>query len=96
MQLQTFSANRILIFIFNLLFSPRTYKILFVLISLTSIYTSYHFAKQTYNFKCSEGGYFMKKTDCDTFAQAKFYSIENDRLQRVNEQLKETKYTYEE
>lgn len=94
MTIQTFSANKLLIAIFNLLFSKRTWKIAFVLLALTSIYTSYYFAKQIYNFHCSAGGYLVKKTDCDTFAQAKFYVIENDRLERVNEELQNNKYTY--
>lgn len=92
MHLSTFSANKLLIFIFNLLFSKRTWKILFILISLGSMYTSYHFVQKVYNFHCKEGGYFILKTTCEQLRKSEFNESENDRLTRENERLIEEKY----
>jgi hypothetical protein len=67
--LSTFQAKKLTVWIFRILFSTRTWKIVFVLASLSSMYGTYWFAKKTYNFRCGVNnqvvGYFTTKATCD-------------------------------
>jgi hypothetical protein len=58
-------------------------KLLFVLLALTSFWLNYYLAKQTYNIKCSAGGYFTTKAQCNDMAQAKTDALELYREQMV-------------
>lgn len=69
--------------------SPAFWKLVVLVVMASSVYGMYYFAKITYNFHCSAGGYFVTKADCETFANAEFLENENSRLERVIEMMKD-------
>lgn len=72
----------------------KVFKTLFVLASLVSFYANYALAKQIWNVKCAEGGYFTTKAKCEELAQAKFDAREYYRLQ-LSEALANERNDYE-
>lgn len=59
----------------------KVFKFLFVIVALASFYSNYALAKQIWNLKCAEGGYFTTKVECGELAQAKFDAKEFYRLE---------------
>ncbi len=86
-QPKSFEARPITALIFNLLFSRRTWSILFVLFTISSMYLNYVQFRQAYNFRCSVNmqvvGYLIKKEKCDELASNQVASQEVARLQTL-------------
>ena len=80
----------------------KVFKGLFVLIVVSSFVTNYFLAKQIWNFRCEVNGqiigYFTRDTICGEMYQAKFDSLELDRINRVankaEEQAKALEWTW--
>ena len=86
MKLSTFKANRLLVIIFTVLFSKRTWKIAFVIISLGSMLVTGKLLQDKYNFTCAQGGgYFMTDQVCHDYSEAAFYTAEYYRLSETYE-----------
>lgn len=72
----------------------KVFKILFVVMALTSFSLNYILAKKIWNVTCADGGgYFITKIECNEISQAKFDSREYYRLQ-LNEALAKERQNY--
>lgn len=84
---QTFEAKPITAFIFNLVFSKKTWVILFVLTAFSSFYLNYRLLKAQYVISCGVNGEtvarLISKETCGALAETKQDALEVYRLEQV-------------
>jgi hypothetical protein len=86
-QPKTFEARPLTAFIFNLIFSRKTWITLFVLISLSSLYLNYYFIRSNYVLNCGVNGEVVARlitqAKCNELAETKMDALEMYRLKEV-------------